>query len=645
MKGKKPDNRAKSQKGKTKKTKGAQDHIQSQKAQGNESERKGAKTHILPGTQQDEVIRPRMKKGTVWALLIVILLIAIVLRLWGVKFGLPKIYYIDSTKIVKRSKLIANNLIHGKLDIDPQLYQYPTFLTNLLAYEYVVYGFAYGIITSRTGRHKTMREAIDYLFKNSDPAYIYDPYPTVFYLIARLNNAVAGILTVLLCFFLSKLAFQDDDRVGLIAALFLAVMFIHTKHSKYPMPDVMMGFWTAFAMFYLIKIIKRGKLRDFILAGLFIGFGISTKYIPVFLIPIYGINTVYVWIKNKDKGRLARNIIVFALIGSLMIPAGFLIGTPMFVTKHREFSGSLFKEHKGLGSADKGGKYGSTQTCFFDYFFNNVPSWFEPYTYNSLWGAMGVPLLIVVCMAFLYFIFLGFYKDTPDKIIFWDFIIFITVIYLFFAGKGKNRIIRYFVLSVPFYAIIAAKFLVDICDKIPWSWAKAKRGVLMGSVAVLITIPTTIRTIQYDNLMTLTNTRITAGEWFEKNIPYGKKVFMPILYPPCVSRLKYDTNFYRGQAKTANLWPVRLDDLKRADFDYIVLSSFDYRMAYSEEAMRDYPTGTMAMLEFYHEAEEKAEWVKVFDSYIEDGTEWVSIYKNDSRRRPGPVIKIFKIRR
>lgn len=564
----------------------------------------------------------------VWGLLILIMIIAAVLRFWGAGFGLPRIFYIDETKIVKRSKLIANNVLHKKWDIDPQFYQYPTFLTNLLAAEYVIYSLGYGIITSKTGKYKNMQEAMDTLFRNGDPGYVYDAYPPIFYLLARLNNAVAGVLTVLICFFLSKIAFDNDDRIGLLSAFFLCVMFLHAKHSKYPMADAILAFWTILAMVYVVKIITRGALKDYILAGLFIGLGISTKYLTVFLTASYMLNAAVRWWQNHKDEIQSRRILLYACIGLGMIPLGFLIGTPTFITRYRQYLGMAAREKRGMGSAVQGGKYGSTQRWFFDYFFSTVPSWFEPLTINSLWGAMGIPLLITVFLAFIYFIYRGIDKKTPRKVIYWDFVLFISIFYWFIAGGGKNRIIRYFVIVAPFLTVLAGKFLADMMDAIPYAWVKARKGVLMGGVAILLVIPTSTRTLKYNMLMSHVNNRVIAGEWFESNIPKGSKVWMPILYPPCVSHIDYNVKYYRGQQKTADMVPT-YEILKKYGFEYVVLSSYDYGPCFSKEALNDYPEGTLAFLELYDALEKNSEWIKVFESNLTD--------------IPGPTIRIYKI--
>lgn len=569
-------------------------------------------------------------KKTVYTLLIIIMLLATLLRFWTADFGLPHLFYIDETKIVKRAKLIAGNIIHKRWNIDPQFYQYPTFLTNLLAAEYVVYAIGYGIVTTKTGRHRNMQEAIDILFRPSNPAYVYDPYPPIFYLLARLNNAVAGIATVLLCFFLSKLAFDNDDRIALLSAFFLSVMFLHTKHSKYPMADSIMAFWTAAAMIYLVKMLLRGDKKDYILSGLFIGLGTSTKYLTIFLTASYMLNALLRWRQTRNDKAQGNKAWVYAMLGLGMIPIGFLIGTPTFLTRFRQYTKSVIGERKGMGSAVEGGKYGNTQAGFFDYFYATTPSWFEPYTINSLWGAMGIPLLIVTSLAFIYFIYKGINKDTKNKAVYWDFLIFISLIYWFLAGKGKNRIVRYFVIVAPFLTILTGKFLTDMADRIPCAWVKAKKGILLGGVAILLAFPTAIRSVRYNYLMSHTNNRVIAGRWIESNLPRGSKIWMPILYPPCVSSAMFDIHFYRGQQKTADM-VAPYYYLKKQGFDYIILSSYDYGPSYSKEALRDFPSGTLAMLQFYKEAEEDAEWVKVFESNLKD--------------IPGPTIKIIKIRK
>jgi len=167
-------------------------------------------------------------------------------------------------------------------------------------------------------------------------------------------------------------------------------------------------------------------------------------------------------------------------------------------------------------------------------------------------------------------------------------------------------------------------------DRISDVRVKAHKGVLLCGAAVLLALPTTIRSVRYNHLMSHTNNRIIAGKWIEGNIPKGSKLYMPILYPPRVSRTNYKIYYYKGRQKTADR-VIPYEYLKKQGIDYIILSSYDYGPAYSKEALKNHPAATLAMLRVYRGAEEDAEWCKVFESNLKD--------------IPGPTIKIFKVRK
>ena len=61
-------------------------------------------------------------------ILLLIIIIGLIVRLWSIHYGLPDIKYIDAEKTVGLAKKISSNILKGTFDIDPQKYQYPTFL-------------------------------------------------------------------------------------------------------------------------------------------------------------------------------------------------------------------------------------------------------------------------------------------------------------------------------------------------------------------------------------------------------------------------------------------------------------------------------------------------------------------------------------
>jgi hypothetical protein len=95
-------------------------------------------------------------------------------------------------------------------------------------------------------------------------------------LAARLITALCGLLTVVVVYQTGELV--RDRRLGLAAALALAVMPLHVLHSTYATVDVPQTLFVALALLAAVRIAREGAPRDYLLAGLWAGLAASTKY-------------------------------------------------------------------------------------------------------------------------------------------------------------------------------------------------------------------------------------------------------------------------------------------------------------------------------------------------------------------------------
>lgn len=555
-------------------------------------------------------------------LLIIIILIGLVMRLWSINYGLPDIMYIDAQKTVGLSKKIALKILNGKWNIDPEQYQYPTFYINILATEFVIYGLYYGLVNTYNGKFKTFKEAIYSLYTPKKPGYLYNAVPPVFYSMARITSAIAGTLTILFTFLLATTAFKDR-RIGLVAALFIALMFFHIKDSKYPMTDATMCLMGVIGAYYIAKISIESTLKNYILAGAFIGLGFSTKYFPIFYTIPFGFIIIKDWIdeKNKEKKNLYKKI----AIGLSMILIFFIIGTPIFLLRYPNYLGFTKMQMRVQHS----GKLGYTQSWYFDYLFNTYPINNELFSANGFWSAMGIPLLILLLTGIIYSLYMVFSNKSNNKWIDLGLTTMVILFYIFMAGEGKKRIIRYFYFCYPIYAIIAARFLTDIIDIIFKNFKYQKRNLILCTFAIIFVLPAFIKTIRFNYIRSFTDTRIPSGKWIEENIPYGSKIFMPILYPPLISTKKYKIGYYRGGGgEMAKFIPI-VEQIKLAGFEYIITSSYDTLIFYSPDSLREHPKLTMNWRSFHKSLDKKAKLIKKFE--------------NNKINKPGPEIKIYKI--
>ncbi len=72
---------------------------------------------------------------------------------------------------------------------------------------------------------------------------------------------------------------------GLLAGMVLLTSPLLTRYAHLITPDVLLVMFCALALKALVKVYERGRLLDYMLAGLWIGLGVSTKYTPVLLLP------------------------------------------------------------------------------------------------------------------------------------------------------------------------------------------------------------------------------------------------------------------------------------------------------------------------------------------------------------------------
>jgi hypothetical protein len=555
-------------------------------------------------------------------LLVIIIFIGLVMRLWSINYGLPDIMYIDAQKTVGLSKKIALKILNGQWNIDPEKYQYPTFYINILAAEFVIYGLYYGLVNTYNGKFKTFKEAIYSLYMPTERGYLYKAVPSIFYSMARITSAIAGTLTILFTFLLASTAFKDR-RIGLVAALFIALMFFHIKDSKYPMTDATMCLMGVIGAYYLAKISIESTLKNYILAGAFIGLGASTKYFPIFYTIPFGLIIIKDWIDERIKDR--KNLYKKIVIGLSMILIFFIIGTPIFLVRYSNYLGFTNLQMQ----VQRKGKVGYTQNWYFDYLFNTYPINNELFSTNGLWSAMGIPILILLLIGIIYSLYMVFSNKSNNKWIDLGLTLMVILFYIFMAGEGKKRIIRYFYFCYPIYAVIAARFLTDISDIIFKNFNNQKRNLVLCFFAIIFVLPTSIRTIRFNYIRSFPDTRISAGKWIEENIPYGSKIFMPILYPPIISSAKYKIGHYRGGGGEMKKFVPIVEQIKLAGFEYIITSSYDTIIFYSPDTLREHPKLALNWRSFFRSLDEKAELINKFE--------------NNKINKPGPEIRIYKI--
>ena len=123
-----------------------------------------------------------------------------------------------------------------------------------------------------------------YLLKGVQLVYALGPGElTDLRITGRALSALADVATVMMVFLLGSLVY--GRRTGLLASALAAVAVLHIQLSHFFAVDTFLALFTIVALFFMYRVAREGRLRDSVLAGVFVGLALATK---VSMAPIFG---------------------------------------------------------------------------------------------------------------------------------------------------------------------------------------------------------------------------------------------------------------------------------------------------------------------------------------------------------------------
>jgi 4-amino-4-deoxy-L-arabinose transferase-like glycosyltransferase len=145
-----------------------------------------------------------------------------------------------------------------------------------------------------------------------------------FYLVTRLANCLWAALTVFLVYRIGKRLWGRPT--GLAAGLMLVITPGHVLWSQVVKHDILAGFFAALSFLFILKIVERGRWRDYIWAGLFAGLGAATKYSPI----VMGLPMLFAHVLRDRGDTVLSPRASFGRLAAGMgaILGGFFIGSP-----------------------------------------------------------------------------------------------------------------------------------------------------------------------------------------------------------------------------------------------------------------------------------------------------------------------------
>jgi Dolichyl-phosphate-mannose-protein mannosyltransferase len=183
-----------------------------------------------------------------WCGLALVLCVALGLRLWGIKEGLPYVYNIDEAGhfVPKAVRMFSEGL-------NPRYFVNPPALTYVLHVVFAVWFGGAGAVHGEYARH-----------------------PGEVFLVARVTVALLGSGAVWLLYLLGARLFGRG--VGLLAAAIEAVAFLPVSYGHLALNDAVTLLPLTLSLFGSAGVMRYGRRRDYALAGIGLGLACASKY-------------------------------------------------------------------------------------------------------------------------------------------------------------------------------------------------------------------------------------------------------------------------------------------------------------------------------------------------------------------------------
>lgn len=397
-----------------------------------------------------------------------IIVLGFILRIWGINFGLPFYLHQDEPIVVNHA------FAYGAGDFNPHFFIIPPLCSYILFACYAIL-FIIGKLTCLFGG-------------TEDFALLFISNPSVFYVIGRIIlGVIPATISIYLVYFLYKKLFSD--RGACFAAAIYSFSFLTVVNGHYAYLDNLMVLFVLLAFLFLIKMIEKPILKNYLFSAIFIGLAASTKYNAILLLVSFYVAHLMV-IKEHKFSKINFILDRRLWIACLFIITTFALTNPFSILDWNLFFASITGKirHTYIG-------------------------WSHHIKY-SLFEGVG-PVLTVIGIAGLFVMFL---KEKKAKIILFLSFPVLFYVHLVFCSQAFSR---YVLPLIPFISIGAAYFIYVVLFR---NNNKRSADVFVLFLSCILVISTLIKAIKADMLFSGPDTRSVSANWIMKNLPQGTKI-------------------------------------------------------------------------------------------------------------------------
>lgn len=407
--------------------------------------------------------------------LVLLLIVCLLLRLWGIKEGLPYSYNGDeATHFVPRAIGFFGH------DLNPHYFLNPPAYSYLL---YIVFELWFGSADAVRS--------------------IYTTDPTAVFVVARVVAAVLGTIAVWLTYLAGERFF--NRTVGLVAGAILGLGFLPVFYGHLALNDVPTLAPVALALYGVAGVLRRGRARDYALAGVGVGLAAATKYTGG--ITLLCLLAASVCDAAGESLPAAARRLGLALVLALV---AFVIANPYALLDPSSFFSGVAQQASASAGQDPV-KLGTQPGSGITY-----------YLWTFTWGLGWGPALAGLGGAAL----LLARRRLATALV----LLPAVVAFVIFMGDQQRFFGRWLLPVFPIVALLGAYAAVELVR-----WLSRARGVpapVAGAVAaVLLLGQSAVADVHNDAVLSRPDTRNLARAWMVAHVPAGAKVVIEPLVP------------------------------------------------------------------------------------------------------------------
>ncbi len=457
-------------------------------------------------------------QGRVRSGLLAVALGGAALRFWGLGYGLPHPTARPDEEFMAGKAL---QISLGRM-LDPGAFPYPDLLYYVDALVLSAWRNAGHLVGAYGSTDDFLRDVAVYR-------------PALHYRICRSVGALFGMATLLVTFGAAFHAYRRWS-VSLLAALLVAVNFLHARDSHFATVDVPMTFFVTLAIAFSLRSGATKSRRDVLLSAFCAGLATSAKYNAglVILCPVVA--------AGRDLFRPVAQVERWRILATLAMAVGAMAA-----------AFALTSPYCVLHLTDVLGGLGDTQRVLFA--GSGLPAW-KVHLRTTLPGAFGWPGFVAVLVG----VVRATWKRRPSDLVLLAFII------PTFASMGEMTWVlpRYLMSMVPALAILAAEATLSFLLLARAGWV---------AVAVLaLTLPPLWNIISYDRLAARQDTRVQAADWVAENLPPRSRVALCRGYgAPAVN-----DDHRRPPAFKPEIVPCSIGAIRETGARYVVIHDHPY---------------------------------------------------------------------